>query len=265
MKTGLSFKNSSWQINEHVEAQDDQMTLARQYNMPAGYQGKRHSHDWFQLMYASSGLLNVEFQGQFMVMPPQKAIWLPPQYEHSVRAPTGARFRSLYFNPDRVKSIGQDAKIFNVSSLIKELILAVVERCDIDISWQDHDERLLTVLLDQLANQPVNSLSLLIPKDTRVSKLVEVLQSDPCNALSLTEWANTLGVSSRTLTRIFIAETGVGFKEWRQKIRLLHSLSLLEQGLSVTQVAYEVGYHSSSAFSYAFQQLFSVSPKHYFL
>ena len=40
---------------------------------------------------------------------------------------------------------------------------------------------------------------------------------------------------------------GIGFKEWRQKVRLLEAINLLEEGeISVTEVALEIGYHSPS-------------------
>ncbi|MCV2401472.1 helix-turn-helix transcriptional regulator [Marinomonas sp. C2222] len=250
--------------DERIKLATEETVLARQFDMGVGHQGRLHSHTWYQLMYASRGLLNVSFEDQFMVVPPQKAIWLPPHCEHKTFAPSGAEFRSLYFRPDKVESLGQQAKVFTVSPLIRELILAVATRCDTGSVWQESDERLLMVLLDQLLSQPANQLSLLMPKDIRVQGLVTSLEADPCDDTTLKDWANTLGLSSRTLSRIFLAETGIGFKEWRQKVRLLHSLSLLEQGQSVTQVALEVGYQSTSAFSYAFQQVFHVPPKSYF-
>ena len=251
--------------NEQINMAGDEYVVARKKDMDVGYQDELHSHTWYQLMYASSGLLNVAFADQLMVVPPQKAIWLPPDCLHSTVAPAGAQFRSLYFRPDKVAGLGDKSKVLNVSPLTRELILAVVERCDMDLGWQEKDDRLLAVLLDLLTDQPENNLGVLVPKNPRLERLVLALQSDPSNSMTSAEWASELGMSSRTLSRIFLAETGFGFKEWRQRIRLLHSLSLLEQGMSVTQVALEVGYQSASAFSYAFQQHFSVTPKHYFL
>jgi len=261
MKTGQTLKSSNEQISEAGE----QYVIARQKDMCVGHHGEAHSHSWYQLMYASSGLMNVEFADQLMVVPPQKAIWLPPDCVHNTIAPAGAQFCSLYFRPDKVVGLGDESKVLNVSPLIRELILAVVFRCGTNQEWQDKDDRLLMVLLDQLVDQSDNELSLLVPKDSRVAQLVGCLQSDPSNGLTLLEWADKLGMSSRTLSRIFLAETGIGFKEWRQKVRLLHSLSLLEQGFSVTQVALDVGYHSSSAFTHAFHQLFHMAPKRYFV
>jgi AraC-like DNA-binding protein len=44
-------------------------------------------------------------------------------------------------------------------------------------------------------------------------------------------------------------------------VRLFHALHLLEAGGSVTEVALEVGYDSTSAFCQAFRRQFGHSPK----
>lgn len=260
VKAGLSHRRS----NEQIADAGDKRVLAHQVDMPFGHKGTFHSHTWYQLMYASEGVLNVDVSDQAMVVPPQRAVWLPPECVHRAFAPSGAKFRSLYFRPDQVGDLGHFCKVFGITNLTRELILAVVDRCDVDTEWQQPDFNLLTVLLDQLSAQPQDSLSLLMPQDARLDALVKTLQLSPENDLSMQAWASKLGVSSRTLTRIFVSETGMGFREWRQRLRLLHSLTLLEQGKPVTQVALDVGYSSPSAFTHAFQQCFDCSPRGYF-
>ncbi len=260
VKSGLSHQGS----NDQIADAEQQRVLARQVDMLPGRQGRFHSHTWYQLMYASQGVLNVEVSGQTMVVPPQRAVWIPPECEHRTYTPNGAQFRSLYFRPDQVVSLGQSSQVFSITNLTRELILAIVKRCDIDMPWQQKDFNLLTVLLDQLSAQPQASLSLLVPQDPRLDALVKALQLNPANDLSIEQWACKLGVSSRTLARIFVSETGVGFREWRQRLRLQHSLTLLEQEMPVTQVALDVGYTSPSAFAHAFQKFFSCSPRDYF-
>lgn len=55
-KIGLSFRGS----NEQIAEAGDKRVLARQVDMPLGHQGSFHSHTWYQLMYASEGVLNVD-------------------------------------------------------------------------------------------------------------------------------------------------------------------------------------------------------------
>jgi AraC-like DNA-binding protein len=60
--------------------------------------------------------------------------------------------------------------------------------------------------------------------------------------------------------RLFQRETGLSFRGWRQRMRLLSSLGTLEQGRSVTEAALSCGYDSTSAFIAAFKGLFGVTP-----
>lgn len=249
--------------NEQIENAGDRFVLTHQIDMPAGYQGQLHHHAWYQLMYASRGVLNVEYQNQIMLVPPQKAIWLPPNCDHRVRVPVGAHFHSLYFRPDVVSELGDVSKVLSVTALVRELILAIGEITHFDKTLDEKGLRLTQVLIDQLSFQADSGLSLLIPCDKRLSKLVTCIIQSPSNQLGIEDWAKDLGLSSRTITRLFTKEVGMGFKEWRQKVRLLEAINLLEQGLPVTQVALEVGYQSPSAFTYAFKQVFDINPASY--
>lgn len=249
--------------NEQIRKAGDRFVLTNKIDMSVGYQGQLHHHSWYQLMYASEGILNVEFQNQIILVPPQKAVWLPPDCDHRVRTPIGAKFHSLYFKPYLVEELGDKTKVLSISSLVRELILAIGEITQFDMKLDDKGLRLTQVLIDQLSLQKDSDLSLLIPSDKRLNKLVSCVIQEPSNALSLEDWSKEIALSSRTITRIFNKEVGTGFKEWRQKVRLLEAINLLEQGLSVTQVALEVGYQSPSAFTYAFKQVFEVSPLGY--
>lgn len=57
-----------------------------------------------------------------------------------------------------------------------------------------------------------------------------------------------------------VAETGLGFAEWRQRVRLTCAAVLLTPGASVTQAGLDVGYASTSAFVAAFRRAFGCTP-----
>ncbi|WP_287812733.1 helix-turn-helix transcriptional regulator, partial [Pseudomonas sp.] len=82
----------------------------------------------------------------------------------------------------------------------------------------------------------------------------------PLLAVTLSDWAGRLGTSEKTLMRLFQRETGLSFRGWRQRMRLLSSLDTLEQGHSVTTAALSSGYDSTSAFIAAFKGLFGITP-----
>jgi len=63
------------------------------------------------------------------------------------------------------------------------------------------------------------------------------------------------------MTRLFQRETGLSFRAWRRRLRLLKSLGGLEAGESVTSVALDSGYNSTSAFIAAFRNEFGMTPR----
>ena len=70
------------------------------------------------------------------------------------------------------------------------------------------------------------------------------------------------GMSRRTFTRLFRAQTGASFAAWRQQ-GLQAAIARLTQGQSVTRVALDLGYASPSAFASAFRRVLGATPSAY--
>ncbi|WP_250862658.1 AraC family transcriptional regulator, partial [Caballeronia sp. INML3] len=75
-------------------------------------------------------------------------------------------------------------------------------------------------------------------------KITDALGRDLADNRRLEEWAAWAGVSSRTLSRRFIADTGLTFAQWRQQARMLRSLERVADGAPVTTIALELGYEN---------------------
>ncbi|WP_318389321.1 helix-turn-helix domain-containing protein [Enterobacter sp.] len=97
-----------------------------------------------------------------------------------------------------------------------------------------------------------------MPKDARLLRIARALSERPYD--DRRAWA---GISPRTVTRRFIAETGFSFTEWRQRVRLLRALELLAAGQSVSAIALDLGYDNVSAFIALFRRVFGVTPGRY--
>jgi AraC-like DNA-binding protein len=126
------------------------------------------------------------------------------------------------------------------------------------------DARIMQVILDEIRALPSAPLHLPRARDARLLRVTEALRADPADPRSLAAWGRAAGASPRTLARLFLAETGLGFRAWRQRARLLHALVALAAGEPVTRVAFEAGYDSPSAFIAAFKRAFGTTPARYF-
>lgn len=219
----------------------------------------RHQHPWIQLSYAIAGVLEVHTDAGRFVAPPQRAIWIPAGVPHQVFSSPRTEMRSLYLETAACPWGSAQCRVLEISALVRELIRGFAS---FPAAYDEAGAqgRLVAVLLDQLAQAPEAALSLPWPRDAVLAALCQTLQAEPADARSLADWSLLLGVSERTLSRRFRAQTGLGFRAWRQRARLLAALPSLEAGERVTDVALSCGYDSLSAFIAAFREQFGQTP-----
>jgi AraC-like DNA-binding protein len=96
-----------------------------------------------------------------------------------------------------------------------------------------------------------------------LAPVLEALEHCPADNTSLAAWAARVYTTERTLSRRCQQDLGMSFSEWRQRLRFLHAVSLLEQGKTVQDVALDVGYSSASAFIVMFQQIAGTTPERF--
>jgi AraC-like DNA-binding protein len=124
------------------------------------------------------------------------------------------------------------------------------------------DGRLVQVLLDRLAALPDEPLHLPMPGSNKLRVIAAELAERP--GASLATAARRVAMSPRSFARHFLAETGLTFGAWQRQARLLRALELLGTGLSVGDVAFGLGYESTSAFIAMFRRSFGTTPTRYF-
>jgi AraC-like DNA-binding protein len=219
-----------------------------------------HDHAEQQLLYPSSGLLIVSTRGGSWVVPPQRAVWLPAAVAHAHQAYGATQVRTVAF-PVHVNPLGlTQPTVLSVSRLLGELIIALT---DDPARPRDEQRDLKRVALHQLKPAPALQFHLPQPGDERLRDVTAILAEDPGSDRTLAELGRAVGAGERTLSRLFRAETGMTFPQWRAQLRLHHSLTLLASGLSVTAAAITCGYSTPSAFTAAFHATFGTTPGTY--
>jgi AraC-like DNA-binding protein len=215
-----------------------------------------HDHEVNQLCYPLRGVLQVSTALGMWVVPPHRAVWLPALVPHSHRAHGPTELRTLAFavpvNPLRLDR----PTVLAVGPLLREVIVALGD--DTLSPRQRHN--LEQVAFDQLRRVEELPLCLPWPGDARLRDVAAILLADPSDRRSLADLGCRVGASERTLSRLFRAETGMTFPQWRGQLRLQHSLTLLAAGEQVTSVAAACGFRSPSAFVEAFRHAFGTTP-----
>ncbi len=219
-----------------------------------------HSHGWDQLIFASDGVMTVQTAQGAWVVPPHRAVWVPAGVEHAVRVSGFVSMRTLYFVDGLVDTL-RKCCVVQVSPLLRELIRHAVDGGPLDSRKQAH---LIGVILEQMRRLPVVPLHLPWPQDSRARSVADTLREDPGDTRSLASLCHGVGASKRTIERLFHDETGMTFGQWRKQARLMRALPLLAAGESVTRVALDVGYDSTSAFISMFKSALGTTPGRFY-
>jgi len=214
-------------------------------------------------VFASSGVMTVHTRQGIWVVPPMRAVWIPSLTPHSIKMSGLVSLRTLYLLPRLVRAFPNRCFVMNVSPLLKELIL---HACSLQRLNKNRpvQRRVIEILADQLREVRSVPLQLPHPEDPRALRLVNKLLEDPSEAGTLEKLCRDCGASKRTIERLFLTETSMTFRKWRQQLRLLHAVELLASGEKVTQAALSAGYSSTSAFISMFRKQLGTTPTRYF-
>lgn len=234
--------------------------LADEY--PPGHHDPRHRHTRAQLIYASAGVMLVTTDRASFIVPPHRAVWVPGGVEHEAYARDHLSIRTLYVDERACSGLPTASCVIEVTVLLRELILEAT-RMPVEYDINGRDGRLMDLIIAELSTLRSTPLQVPMPRSERLARVCTQILRNPAENVALDSWAEHAGMCRRTFTRAFRRETGVSFAIWRQNVRLMEAVSRLARGDSVTEVAFVVGYSSSSAFSAMFRRAFGVAPTRY--
>jgi AraC-like DNA-binding protein len=243
--------------NSRLSVRGDGAILVAEFSS-ARHRFDTHWHPAHQLAWASSGILTVSAGGDTWVLPPARALWIPAGVEHAMDAGRHTFVCCPYFAADRGPGWTVPT-VVGISPLARELILHLGAEPP-----PAARRRAESVLFDQLAPVPVTTIAVPMPRDPRALDVARGVIENPADDATLAIWARRTGTSSRTLARLFTAETGMPFGRWRTQVRLRAALPLLAEGLPVASVARRVGYATPSAFVAVFRKATGIPPGAYF-
>jgi AraC-like DNA-binding protein len=225
----------------------------------SGHETGEHRHPRAQLLFAIAGVMRVGTPAALFIVPPRVGLWVPADTLHAVRMDGAVRMRALFLRADAAASGPATTTVIAVSPLLRELILTV---CAEPVVWDARGPvRLVAALaLHEISRAATRPLSLPACHDPRLARVAAALVANPADARDLSGFASVAGASVRTLARLFRAETGMSFQQWRRQLRMTEALSLIAQGVPPGRVAKSVGYASVPAFGVAFRETFGTTP-----
>lgn len=225
----------------------------------AGTAFPRKAQPWGEMLYALSGVCEIEVEGKRFLSPPSYGIWIPPGTVHEAWNREEMLYVTTYVAAELCAGLPTTVRTLAISPLLKAIHADFANR-GITMPVTGADKRLARVLVDQIASVPQFDSYLPFTEDTLLAGIIKRLLENPGDRTSLAEWARRASVTERTLSRRWQSAVGISFNDWRLRLKLVRAISLLETGTKVQKVALELGYNDASAFIVMFRRMTGASP-----
>ena len=225
-----------------------------------------HTHETAQLTFAASGIVQVHtVEGRWLV-PPPLAVWIPARLAHHVEVLTDAELWMVHWQPSAICEWGpamlpDQAFALHVTPLLRSLLNTAFDE-ETKTTKTELVVRLMLHCLTETAHAPT---FLPLPTTPAGRRVADLALDDPRGEFDIEELASRAATSVRTVSRLFPMQTGLTFKAWRQRARIVYAIDRLARGEPIARVSASCGFASTAAFSAAFRQVTAMTPTNFLL
>ncbi|WP_038180150.1 helix-turn-helix transcriptional regulator [Vibrio rhizosphaerae] len=218
-----------------------------------------HAHPTGQLYWLQRGMIIIETDTAQWPITPGSVGWIPEHCSHKATILAAVQGFILHFDAADAVEFPQLPGVYGVNPFLSALMdrATRLTAADYPPDYFSHWLVLFGYELMRLQRLPVG---LPLPSDRRARRIADQLLNSPSTDLTQAQLAAHSGVSVRTLSRIFIRETGLTFSQWRQQSKLVISLKWLLAGCTISDVAERSGYGNVSAYIEVFRHRFGETP-----
>ena len=222
-----------------------------------------HSHPTAQLTLVLKGTLTVQTDEGLRLVPPGRVVWITSGLSHNVYYIESSQLINVFITAAYAERVQAHCRTFTASPLLKALL---EEATDFSRPGRDNSdaETILTLIIHQL-NLAGKHLDLFIAygQDRRLKAAIDIVRNHPGENYSLRQLAQWASCSERTISRLFIRETGMNYLHWRDHYRVICAVERLSRGFNVTRVALDLGYSGANNFSTMFSRVMGMPPSRY--
>ncbi len=232
---------------------------------PRGTELPMHAHDEAQLTFAAAGMVQVYTDAGRWLVPPQLAVWVPPGVTHRVEALTDTELWLVHWQREAIAAWAPPSLLTrNAFALrIGPLLRALLDAAFATSLEAEKTALVVRLMLHELMDTTDAPTFLPWPTSPVGRRVAELAFADHRQRLSFSELASRAATSVRSASRVFPLETGLTFKTWRQRARIVRAIDRLARGEAIAQVARESGFGSTAAFSFAFRQVTAMAPSEF--
>ncbi|GAA4311997.1 helix-turn-helix transcriptional regulator [Mucilaginibacter gynuensis] len=226
-----------------------------------------HCHNKGQLIYIEGGIAYIHLPHRTLVIPARHYVWIPAGQKHFVEMHKSVITRTIYFysHDDAGNPFYGKGGIYPINTLLLQM-LSYSERWSGDVMPDDHDFHFLAAIKNILPEISKNAFPIVLPttENTRMNPVLKYMNKHLFEQLTLTSVSEANGFSERTLSRLFQSTLSTSFLQYFKLLRMVKAIELMQQNdLSASEIAYQLGYNSVSAFSAIFYQLTKTRPSEF--
>lgn len=229
---------------------------------------QEHVHKKGQFLYAEGGVVFLKTSTKSYFLPARHYIWIPGGTKHSIQpSSSNVVMRNLYFPEyETDTAFFNKINIYPVNDLLIELIM-FTNRWEGNIFPTEEPKysvaKAFKLILPEISQSEL-PLALPYPQHTKLKDIIAFLEANISENISFKTLSSQFDVSERTLARLFQKELNMSFIQYYTILRMLTALRLLlDEKLSVNEVALKVGYSSLPTFSNTFNKVIGVRPSEY--
>ena len=252
-------------------------------NFPQGFHFSGERHNFWEIGYVIGGEVGITCDNKIYECSKGDLIVHPPNYFHTCWSLNKSSFSifTISFQGDNIEQYlhATMLKLNKEQQVIIKALIAETKKCFSNTNGEFYyneenplspyclqNTQVLKNYLEILcvliaANEPIT-----LPTTRHAVKYKEIvnfLKNNVCRNLTLEDIAKELFESPVTLKRIFHKYTNLGIMRYYNELRIDYALKLLQEDVSINQIAAIMNFSSQNYFSSFFKKALGVPPTKY--
>ena len=242
-----------------------------------------HAHKDIEFIYLIKGQLQVNVNNKILQMQSSDFVLINSNDFHSFKSEKDNLFVIIHFNYFELSSLlAQKNLYFSCNSIehvssadqelrsnIDELLTAYMKQGNLSqVQLLEKALKLISTLtLNYLKNRDKSEVNRTFSgkgQNERLVEIIEYIQSNYREPITLEEVAGLHYISVPYLSKFFKKQTGVTFSQFLNEIRLAHAVNeLINSNKPITRIALDNGFPNSAAFNRVFNENYQLKPLEY--
>ena len=238
----------------------------------------RHWHEEYQLCLIQAGAGDLTYRGSSLPTPPASLFIVHPGEVHSNRAfgSLGVSYRMIFVDAESMRYVASDvlgqetgvpffptAVIFDKDAIRQYLSLhCALEQPSSSLERQTLLLNFLTTLIARFAENRTRLRPAGLERQA-VGRALDYLSEHYAENISLENLARIANLSPFHFNRVFSEQYGMPPHAFQTQLRVFRAKTLLREGCSIAQVAFQTGFADQSHLTRHFKRLVAVTPGQY--